>query len=147
LLWNVADCWPQFSDAVIDYYLRPKLACNYVKWACSPIHVSFLSRSDGTLALHVANDTLGALDATYHVAKHLAPGQPEGCIEGRVHVPANGSMVVADLNDIAEPVESGHGYLSVQLRVQDRTVSYNRRRLRKPTLDEIPAIIASLPAF
>ncbi|RLF01703.1 MAG: glycoside hydrolase family 2 protein, partial [Thermoprotei archaeon] len=26
LLWNVTDSWPQFSDSVIDYYRRPKLA-------------------------------------------------------------------------------------------------------------------------
>ncbi|MGQ9661816.1 MAG: hypothetical protein ACUVWX_05670, partial [Kiritimatiellia bacterium] len=27
LLWNVADCWPQQSDSIIDYAGNPKLVC------------------------------------------------------------------------------------------------------------------------
>ncbi|MDD3154177.1 MAG: hypothetical protein PHS41_04860 [Victivallaceae bacterium] len=31
ILWNLADCWPQFSEALLDYYHRPKLAFFYLK--------------------------------------------------------------------------------------------------------------------
>ncbi len=31
LWWNLIDCWPQFSDAVVDYYFEKKLAFNYIK--------------------------------------------------------------------------------------------------------------------
>ena len=31
LWWNVMDCWPQFSDAIVDYYFRRKLAYLYLK--------------------------------------------------------------------------------------------------------------------
>ncbi len=41
LLWNLADCWPQFSDAIVDYFLRPKLACNLVRLAYKPVHICF----------------------------------------------------------------------------------------------------------
>ena len=29
--WNVIDCWPQFSDAVVDYYYVRKLAFYYIR--------------------------------------------------------------------------------------------------------------------
>lgn len=29
--WNLIDCWPQTSDAVIDYYFQPKLAYYYLR--------------------------------------------------------------------------------------------------------------------
>ncbi len=31
LWWNLLDCWPQFSDAVVDYYFDKKLAYYYLK--------------------------------------------------------------------------------------------------------------------
>jgi len=31
LLWNVCDCWPQISDSIIDWYLRPKKVYYKVK--------------------------------------------------------------------------------------------------------------------
>ena len=31
LWWNLLDCWPQFSDAVVDYYFNRKLAYHYIK--------------------------------------------------------------------------------------------------------------------
>lgn len=29
--WNLLDCWPQFSDAIVDYYFDKKLAYYYLK--------------------------------------------------------------------------------------------------------------------
>lgn len=29
--WNVIDCWPQISDAVVDYYYAKKLAYHYIR--------------------------------------------------------------------------------------------------------------------
>lgn len=29
--WNIMDCWPQFSDAVVDYYFVKKLAYHYIR--------------------------------------------------------------------------------------------------------------------
>ena len=36
LWWNLIDCWPQFSDSVVDYYFGKKLAFHYVKRVHSP---------------------------------------------------------------------------------------------------------------
>jgi len=31
IYWNIIDCWPQFSDSVIDYYMKPKQAYYIIK--------------------------------------------------------------------------------------------------------------------
>ena len=35
--WNVMDCWPQFSDAVTDYYFDKKLAYYYIRNSQRPL--------------------------------------------------------------------------------------------------------------
>ena len=37
LSWNMMDCWPQFSDAIVDYYFVRKLAYGYLKRAQRPL--------------------------------------------------------------------------------------------------------------
>ncbi|NSW57283.1 MAG: hypothetical protein HPY44_14810 [Armatimonadetes bacterium] len=147
LLWNVADCWPQISDAVIDYYLRPKLACNYVRWACEPVHASFMHGDGGELLLHVANDTAQELELTYSVSLEETPGIVAQSIEGRCSAPANSAQVICDVSELAGQRASDGAVLTVQLRSADRLVSWNRHAFEKPTLADIPRIIAGLPGF
>ena len=35
--WNIMDCWPQFSDAVVDYYFDKKEAYYYIKNSQRPL--------------------------------------------------------------------------------------------------------------
>ena len=37
LWWNLIDNWPQFSDAVIDYYMTKKLAFYYIRRVQQPL--------------------------------------------------------------------------------------------------------------
>jgi beta-mannosidase len=39
LWWNLLDGWPQFSDAVVDYYFGKKLAYHYIRRAQRPVCV------------------------------------------------------------------------------------------------------------
>lgn len=39
--WNLIDCWPQISDAVVDYYGNKKLAYQYIKNAQKPVILIF----------------------------------------------------------------------------------------------------------
>jgi len=39
LWWNLIDGWPQFSDAVVDYYFTKKLAYEYIRRVQSPVCV------------------------------------------------------------------------------------------------------------
>ena len=34
--WNMIDCWPQISDAVVDYAYRKKLAYDWIRRAQQP---------------------------------------------------------------------------------------------------------------
>ena len=67
LLWNVTDSWPQFSDSVIDYYRRPKLAYYFAKIAFNPLHV--VLRGDGRIRVYVLNDYRGGQRATLVLEK------------------------------------------------------------------------------
>jgi beta-mannosidase len=46
LWWNLADGWPQLSDAIVDYYGGKKLAYYYVKRAQQPLHM-IIGESEG----------------------------------------------------------------------------------------------------
>lgn len=57
LFWQLNDCWPVSSWAVIDSALRPKAAYYYAKKFFAPILVSLKKRQDG-LEVWVTNDLL-----------------------------------------------------------------------------------------
>ena len=73
--WNMLDCWPQISDAVVDYYFRRKIAYFYMKrcqepvlvfldqlknWG-HPLYLSNHSRKEVTVSLRVTDGDTGAL--------------------------------------------------------------------------------------
>jgi len=58
LYWNLYDNWPQFSDAVVDYYQNPKIAYYYVKRAFSNLLVSLEDLADGKVGVWLINDEL-----------------------------------------------------------------------------------------
>lgn len=56
--WNLIDCWPQFSDAVVDWYYGRKLAYWYIRRAQVPVAVLLGEPEDWHCALTASNDTL-----------------------------------------------------------------------------------------
>ena len=67
LIWNLLDGWPQFSDAVVDYYGTPKLAYHALKRSQEPVCLLMREPKDDALALVCANDTLAEVTFTYRV--------------------------------------------------------------------------------
>ncbi|MDL2293520.1 hypothetical protein LJC60_02700 [Ruminococcaceae bacterium OttesenSCG-928-D13] len=65
--WNLIDGWPQFSDAVVDYFFRKKLAYHYVKQAQGPVLLAFAPPKDWALRLMAVNDTGRELEICYRV--------------------------------------------------------------------------------
>jgi beta-mannosidase len=55
--WNMIDGWPQFSDAVVDYYFEKKLAFNYVSRSQTPLCLMIREDIDSSLHLVAANDS------------------------------------------------------------------------------------------
>ena len=53
--WNIMDCWPQFSDAVVDYYFVKKLAYFFIRRSQQPLCLMMDDKS-GALTLYAVND-------------------------------------------------------------------------------------------
>jgi len=58
LWWNLRDGWPVFSDAIVDYYNRKKLAYEYIKRAQTDVCAICCEATDGQHEVVVVNDTL-----------------------------------------------------------------------------------------
>ena len=56
LWWNVMDCWPQFSDAIVDYYFRRKLAYLYLKRVQRPACIMVAEPEAGKCRVALGND-------------------------------------------------------------------------------------------
>ncbi len=56
LWWNLADAWPQISDAVVDYYGAKKLAYAYIRRSQEPLQLMCDEPSDGKISLCCASD-------------------------------------------------------------------------------------------
>ncbi len=67
LWWNLLDGWPQFSDAIVDYYWAKKLAFNFIKRAQAPLCLMFREPKAWHLELVASNDTRDDLPLTYQV--------------------------------------------------------------------------------
>lgn len=57
LWWNVMDGWPQFSDAIVDYYFKPKLAYYFIKNVQQDICVMMDEPDNWVQKIIVVNDT------------------------------------------------------------------------------------------
>ncbi|MFO7611333.1 MAG: hypothetical protein R6W99_02440 [Clostridia bacterium] len=55
--WNLMDGWPQFSDAVVDYFFNKKTAYEYIKRSQRDILLMFREPEAGMLQLVACNDT------------------------------------------------------------------------------------------
>ena len=92
--WNVIDGWPQFSDAVVDYYYRRKLAYYYIRNAQQPVHLSFAEPANWRIGLIAANDTMAPAVGPYRVYD-LDSG--ETFDEGSFRVDANAATTVKQI--------------------------------------------------
>ncbi len=100
LWWNIADGWPQVSDAIVDWYGCKKLAYHYVKRSQAPFCMMFDERKDGTLELVATNDMPTAVSANYSVVDL----RTDNCMcSGSVRLEAN---EIVRLNTIPEKIGS-----------------------------------------
>lgn len=68
LWWNVIDGWPQFSDAVVDYYFGRKLAYYYIRRCQKPVCLIIGEPGEGKyLPIVACNDTRTAAEIRYQV--------------------------------------------------------------------------------
>ena len=96
LWWNLLDGWPQFSDAVVDYYFRKKLAYDYICRAQHPLSVLIGDPRDGQLPLLATNDTRETIALSYTVTD-IDTGAV--LCAGEAHAAANSVTPLAELPD------------------------------------------------
>jgi beta-mannosidase len=101
--WNMIDGWPQFSDAVVDYYFHKKLAYHYIRRVQQPVCLMLDEPENWYCALVAGNDSLRDAHGTYRVRK--ASGG-EILAQGEFHCPANRNILLARL-----PVSHGEQQL------------------------------------
>jgi len=65
--WNLLDGWPQFSDAIVDYYFERKLAYNYIKRSQRRICLMFREPENWGQSLVAANSTLEGSELKFSV--------------------------------------------------------------------------------
>jgi beta-mannosidase len=83
LWWNVIDGWPQFSDAVVDYYFSKKLAYHYIWRAQRPVLVMLGEPGSGnSLPVIACNDTRRPAALRYRVWEAGGPGPDSGAEVG-----------------------------------------------------------------
>jgi len=65
--WNIIDGWPQFSDAVVDYYFGKKLAYYYLRRAQADFTVIVDEPEDWHVNVFACNDTLKIAEGRYEI--------------------------------------------------------------------------------
>ena len=89
--WNVIDCWPQFSDAVVDYYYDKKLAFHYIKNVQKPIMLMFDEPHSWNIRLHGVNDFDRPVEVTYKVTDFITG---EVMMQDKVTIAADSAMEI-----------------------------------------------------
>ena len=92
--WNMLDCWPQISDAVVDYYFTKKLAWHYCRRSQQPRLAMIAELTSWTHDVILANDTLQAADFKWQVEDG---DTGEVLLSGETHVPAGENVSPASL--------------------------------------------------
>ncbi len=63
--WNLIDGWPQFSDAIVDYYFRKKLAYQFVRRSQMPLCLMLTEPDNGKHQLVATNDFRQDIELEY----------------------------------------------------------------------------------
>jgi beta-mannosidase len=105
LWWNMIDCWPQFSDAVVDYYFSRKLAYHYLKRVHAPVCVIVKEPESCQCGVIVSNDSRETHRGTLHIRD---ADSGETVLETAFESPANENR---DLGRIEAPSDAQRLFL------------------------------------
>ncbi|MBM7565290.1 glycoside hydrolase family 2 protein [Paenibacillus sacheonensis] len=97
LWWNLLDGWPQFSDAVVDYYGVRKLAYHYIRRVQQPVCIMVDEPENWAVKVKAGNDSLRPARGKFRV---WDADSGETLLSGVYDVEANG---LAELGAIRAP--------------------------------------------
>lgn len=95
LIWQLNDCWPSISWAMIDFDERPKPVLAYARRFFAPVLASFAPTADG-VALWVSNDSAEPVREPLVVQVKAFDGTVRWEQSVEADVPAGGSQPVAE---------------------------------------------------
>lgn len=113
--WNVQDGWPQFSDAVVDYYGNKKLAYYYIRRVQQPVVMMMREPCDWHIEAVIGNDGCRDESGTYEV---IDADTQEIVLQGSFVSPANRNVSVGRIR-----VSAGvHRLFLMKLHIGGRTI-------------------------
>lgn len=75
LVWQLNDCWPVTSWALVDYWQRPKPAYYALKRAMAPLTLGLASKSPQSAEIWAVNSHLYAVEGIVHLQSWTLEGQ------------------------------------------------------------------------
>jgi len=97
LIWQLEDCWPAQSWALIDYALEPKAAYYWAQRYFAPVLLS-LHRREATAEAHLINDLLTPVSGTVKLSLCTFEGKSLAQQEIKVEVGPNRAAAVGRLD-------------------------------------------------
>lgn len=132
LFWQLNDCWPVASWAVIDSALRPKAAYFYAKRFFAPILVSFRTMPAG-IGVWVTNDRPSAFRGVLALSRQSFEGKVQWTEDISVRVAADSSRRFALVNrERLASLRPESEYLRAELRVDGAVEAENRHFFSEP---------------
>ena len=89
--WNMIDCWPQFSDAVVDYYYGRKLAFHYIRNSQKPLLLAISDPDAWQCAVIADNESAEPAAGKFRVTDLISG---EMFLEGDFRVEADAASCV-----------------------------------------------------
>ena len=138
LFWQLNDCWPVSSWAVVDSALRPKAAYYFAKRFFAPVLLSF-KKTGNSLEVWLTNDLLRDVSGKVDLAFRSFTGKKVWTKTLGVRVRSNSSskVFVIDLSRFAKHDSTRH-YFSGRLLGSDDFASEQRCFLHEPKHLRLP---------
>jgi beta-mannosidase len=92
--WNLADGWPQISDAVADYYLTEKLALSYIARSQRALALLVGEAVDGRHPILACNDTRRDVAGRFRLRR---AGADEPVMQSAYSSPANSTVQIGSV--------------------------------------------------
>jgi beta-mannosidase len=97
--WNMIDGWPQFSDAIVDYYFDKKRAYDCIKRSQTPVCI-MIAEHDDKREIVAVNDTLKPARGTWQISTGDAATPT---LRGSYEISPNGRTSLGTLKKSRKP--------------------------------------------
>ena len=126
LYWNLHDTWPQFSDALVDYFGSAKMGYYFVRRAFSNLLVSLQDLDSGMVGVWLVNDELRDRAGKLVLRCQRLDGGTSWTRVLPANLPANSSRMVWDMRLPRPLMDDPCGcFAQAQLLIGGRAVSEN----------------------